>query len=98
MKKIFIQIIILFLSVAAAWCSLNYLENIYRLAGIFTSGMLFGILLMFIVLNVKTDKLNLYKRELEKESISSTESDAKVKILESKIAVLEKTLEKFLTK
>lgn len=98
MKKFFIQIIILFLSAVAAWSSLNYLENIYRLIGIFSSGMFFGILLMLIVLNVKTDKLNLYKRELEKESISSTESDAKVKILESKIAVLEKTLEKFLTK
>ena len=48
---------------------------------------------MFIKLNVKNDKINSYKRELEKESIASDESSAKVKVLESKIQVLEKALE-----
>ena len=37
-------------------------------------------------------KLKAYKRELEKNSISSDESDSKVKVLESKIEVLEKAL------
>ena len=46
---------------------------------------------MFII--IKNKKINIYKRQLEKESISSDENAAKVKVLESKIEVLEKALE-----
>ena len=48
---------------------------------------------MNIFVNVKNKKINIYKRQLEKEAISSDESSAKVKVLESKIEVLEKALE-----
>ena len=60
---------------------------------IFLSGVLTGILLMGIKLRVKDTKLNSYKRELEKEAISSSENSSRVKVLESKIEVLEKALE-----
>ena len=53
---------------------------------------------MNIKLNVKNDKLKSFKRELEKESVSSNEASAKVKVLESKIEVLEKALENALKK
>lgn len=48
---------------------------------------------MGIKLRVKNTKLNSYKRELEKEAISSSENSSRVKVLESKIEVLEKALE-----
>ena len=60
---------------------------------IFLSGVLNGILLMGFKLKVKNSKLNSYKRELEKEAISSSENSSRVKVLESKIEVLEKALE-----
>ena len=60
---------------------------------IFLSGVLTGILLMGFKLKVKISKLNSYKRELEKEAISSSENSSRVKVLESKIEVLEKALE-----
>lgn len=43
-----------------------------------------------------SNSLNEYKRELEKESIDKTESSSKIKVLESKIEVLEKALEQAL--
>ena len=45
-----------------------------------------------------SNSLNAYKRELEKESIDKTESSSKIKVLESKIEVLEKALEEALKK
>ena len=60
---------------------------------IFLSGVLTGILLMGFKLKVKNSKLNSYKRELEKEAISSSENSSRVQVLESKIEVLEKALE-----
>lgn len=60
---------------------------------IFFAGTLFGIVIMSFCLKSKNNYINSYKRELEKESIESTESSAKVKVLEQKIAVLEKALE-----
>ena len=53
---------------------------------------------MNLKLNVKNDRINTYKRELEKESITSSENSSKVKVLESKIEVLEKALENALKK
>ena len=56
-------------------------------------GIILGMLLMNICVVVKNKKISLYQRKLEKESISSDENAAKVKVLESKIEVLEKALE-----
>lgn len=64
----------------------------------FLSGFALAIFLMTLKINVKNEKLNSYKRELEKESIASTESSSRVKVLESKIEVLEKALENALKK
>ena len=75
---------------------INYflnLELVYQLLLTFLTGVTIGILLMNIILIVKNKKINIYKRQLEKESISSDNNLAKVKILESKIQVLEKALE-----
>jgi predicted S18 family serine protease len=63
---------------------------------VFMCGILVGLFLMSIKLHVKNDKINSYKRELEKETISGNENSSKVKVLESKIEVLEKALEKAL--
>lgn len=62
------------------------------LLNIFLCGIIIGMSFGALKLNAKNDKLNSYKRELEKESISSTESSSRVKVLESKIEVLEKAL------
>ena len=59
----------------------------------FNAGIVIGMLLMNICVIVKNKKINQYQRKLEKESISSDENAAKVKVLESKIQVLEKALE-----
>jgi len=69
-----------------------------QLSLVFVLGILLGILLMNFFLVVKNKKINLYQRKLEKESISSDENAAKVKVLESKIEVLEKALENALNK
>ena len=98
MLNLFINLSLLSFSVFDMWYSYTNLTGIYQLGGIFLSGLVFGCFLMNLKLNVKDSKLNVYKRELEKESISSTESDARVKVLESKIEVLEKALENALKK
>lgn len=61
-------------------------------------GIILGIFIMNILVVVKNKKIGAYKRQLEKESISSDENAAKVKVLESKIQVLEKALENALKK
>jgi len=70
--------------------SLNF---IVQISIAFAIGVLIGILLMNIFIIVKNKKISVYKRQLEKEAISSDENAAKVKVLESKIEVLEKALE-----
>lgn len=64
----------------------------------FVSGLSVALLLSELMMNKIQATLNAYKRELEKEAIGSTESSSKVKVLESKIAVLEKALEDALNK
>ncbi len=44
------------------------------------------------------EKYNAYKRELEKGSITNTNGEAKIKVLENKITVLEKALDDALKK
>lgn len=75
---------------------LNWFLNlnlIIQLSTTFILGIILGLLLMNIFVIVKNKKINAYKRQLEKESVSSDENAAKVKVLESKIQVLEKALE-----
>ena len=60
---------------------------------VFMGGFILGIFIMNLGINVKNRKIFSYKRQLEKESISSDENAAKVKVLESKIQVLEKALD-----
>lgn len=98
MKKFLYSTFLLLLSSVASYLSITQLTGIYEICGVFAAGTLFGIFLMTLKLNVKNDKINKYKRELEKESISSDESSARVKVLESKIEVLEKALENALKK
>lgn len=96
--KFCICILIFALAAVSAYCSYKFLSGSLLLAGIFFAGMLFGIFLMMLKINSKNDKINSYKRELEKESVSSDEAEARVKVLESKIQVLEKALENALGK
>lgn len=98
MKKGILAFLLLSLSVIEGWYSYAYLSGKFELLGIFISGVGIGIFLMFLKLNVKNDKLNSYKRELEKESVVSDKNSARVKVLESKIEVLEKALENALKK
>ena len=68
--------------------------NLFFQLGIsFFIGLVIGMLLMNFFVLVKNKKISAYQRKLEKESISSDENAAKVKVLESKIEVLEKALE-----
>ena len=60
---------------------------------VFVLGMFIGIFIMNLILIVKNKRIIAYKRQLEKESISSDENTARVKVLEAKIDVLEKALE-----
>ncbi len=69
------------------------LNLLYQVLVSFIAGMFLGILLMNIFVFVKDKKISIYKRQLEKESVSSDENAAKVKVLEQKIEVLEKALE-----
>ena len=98
MKKNIYSILLILLSVMEGWYSQTFLTGKWELFGIFVSGLGTGLFLMYLRLNYKNKKIDSYKRELEKESISSDESMAKVKVLESKIEVLEKALQNALQK
>ena len=97
MKNIFLIILSILTIVCAAYTFLNQTGHIPMIT-MFLSGFAVAIFLMTLKINVKNKKLNSYKRELEKESIASTESSSRVKVLESKIEVLEKALENALKK
>ena len=64
----------------------------------FFMGLFITLFFSEIVINKLQDALEIYKRQLEKTSIGSSESNSKVKVLESKIKVLEKALEDALNK
>ncbi len=97
MKNIFLIILSILTIVCAAYTFLNQTGHI-PMTIMFLSGFVLAIFLMTLKINVKNKKLNSYKRELEKEAIASTESSSRVKVLESKIEVLEKALENALKK
>lgn len=97
MKNIFLIILSLISLFCAGYTFLNFLGHI-ALAIMFLTGFALAIFLMTLKMNVKNDKINSYKRELEKEAIASTESSSRVRVLEAKIEVLEKALENALKK
>ncbi len=92
MKK-FLSVLLLVLSFVIAVMALYEFSGKTMGAITYMCGMIGGMSLGIIKLLSKNAALNSYKRELEKEAISSDESSAKVKVLESKIEVLEKALE-----
>lgn len=93
MINLFINLSLLFCSLLDVYYAFVYLNGYLQLSLIFFGGILFGIFLMNLKLIVKNKKIGSYQRQLEKESISSDENAARVKVLESKIEVLEKALE-----
>ena len=92
MKNLFFVALSILALSGAAYTFLN-ISGKLAIGIVFICGFLLGIFLMNIMLNMKNDKLSSYKRELEKESIASDEHSSRVKVLESKIEVLEKALE-----
>jgi len=92
MKNLLLALIVVASGVAAWYSYVNFNgEPIF--AAEFVCGLVFGIFIMNIFMNIKNRKLNKYKRALEKECVESSENSSKVKVLESKIQVLEKALE-----
>lgn len=98
MLKHILIIVLSLLCVAGIVYTFLSLSGKTGMAAAAVCAFLLGILLMNLRLNVKNDKINSYKRELEKESINSVESTSRVKVLEAKIEVLEKALENALKK
>lgn len=58
----------------------------------FVTGALCGVLYSFNFIQKGKDSIKAYERRLEKTSVSNDASSAKIKVLESKIQVLEKAL------
>ena len=98
MKNFFCSALFILMSLGIGYSSVMYLSGKYELAGVFVAGIFIGIFLMSLKLNVKNTKIDIYKRELEKESVTSDKNSARVKVLESKIEVLEKALQNALKK
>ena len=67
-------------------------------AGSFVVGILTGIALCGIYILKQTEKFTALERRNEKKEIKADNSEAKIKVLENKIASLEKALEKALGK
>ena len=93
------MIIFLRLSSLLLLCVIGYfcykLNNPQTIILVF-SGFIAGILFVLSYLLDISRKLKGYKRELEKNSISSDESSSKVKVLESKIKKKKKALQEAL--
>ena len=68
--------------------SLTYQLLLAFCLGVVVDGVFFA-----IIMYAKNNRINAYQRQLERESITSDESTARVKVLEAKIEVLEKALE-----
>lgn len=65
---------------------------------IFVLGVLSVVFFFAPLYNSLKEKFNAYKRELEKGSITNSDGQAKIKVLENKITVLEKALDDALKK
>ena len=60
---------------------------------ILASGIFFGACFLWQFYTVQKEKLNAYKRELEKSSVSNSSNSSRVEVLEAKITTLEKALD-----
>lgn len=98
MYKLILSSFLLIMSFCLGYYGYFHLNGKLSAMFIFMGGIAFGMFLMFLKLKAKNETLNSYKRELERESITSGNAEAKVKVLESKIQVLEKALENALNK
>ena len=98
MKKIIFMSLLAIGACYGAFYSYTQVQDQPLLAVEFVCGLVLGILIMNIWVSVKNNKINTYRRALEKEAINSSESSSRVKVLESKIEVLEKALENALQK
>ena len=74
------------------------LDFLYQLILAFSAGLILDSIIFIIIINKKNQSLNAYKRQLEKGTVITDESSARVKVLEAKIEVLEKALENALNK
>lgn len=94
MKNFILSFILIGAIIGAYYFGLTYVTGAQSLAiytiVILTIGIIFGTVRNAIYTGLR---YNALKREQEKNSISSTESQAKVKVLEAKIQTLEKALE-----
>ena len=72
--------------------STNFDFGIFTLA-IFLLGLLSALFFYATLYKSLKDKYCAYKRELEKGSITNSNGEAKIKVLENKITVLEKALD-----
>ena len=93
---IFLRLISILILICTGYLCFE-LKN-YKLAIFACCGFITGILFTLSYVLDVSRKLKAYKRELEKSSINSDENDSKVKVLESKIEVLEKALKDALNK
>ncbi len=90
----FIQIIALALVAFWGWFYYSHgTANIVLGAAECFTGVVWGIALVANSLKNQAGKISAIERKGEKDAISSTESQAKVKVLEAKIKTLEKALE-----
>lgn len=64
----------------------------------FAAGLFVGLALFMPFYTAQEDKLNAYKRELEKSSVKTDSSSSQVKVLQAKIEVLEKALKEALNR
>lgn len=88
-----VSILLLITAGVVCWILKDYTIAISTCCG-FITGILF---VLSYVLDISR-KLKAYKRELEKSSVNTDENNSKVKVLESKIEVLEKALQDALNK
>ena len=109
MKEHLITLFWLILFGTSAYFSYNLGLNIYKqttnqqlLLEVILCTFITGFSICATILNLihsnTSESLNVYKRELEKESIDKTESSSRIKVLESKIQVLEKALDEAIKK
>lgn len=97
-KKLMYFATILFSIGVAGYIGFSATSGRYDLLNVYLSGILLGLSIGALKLTLKNEKIDSYKRELEKESISAGENSSKVKVLEQKIEVLEKALDEALKK
>ncbi len=88
---IFLRILSILILVSISY--LCYELKDYKLIIFTCCGFITGVLFTLSYVLDVARKLKVYKREFEKNSINSDESASKVKVLESKIEVLEKALQ-----